>query len=219
MSVDHTDRISMSPLTPQGEVSRQLGLLEARRFRGSHWLSADEVASVARSADDRIALLTNELDRQRREHQGLLAQVEMLRHGTLPSAAPHGPDPMVVELAMRAQDEANRTIGEASEEGAEIIADARRQADEILAEAHRRAGAVGGPGQAGLGQAGRPAPELQRRVQELEERYAAASAAVAAAQQQLARCQTYLASQSEQFRSEAAAVGAAGAQLRSVLGG
>ncbi|MFF5175695.1 hypothetical protein ACFY3U_24135 [Micromonospora sp. NPDC000089] len=217
MSIDHTDRFPMTPIAaapPQGEIARQLAGLEARRFRGSHWLSADEVTSVIRSADDRIALLVNEMERQRREHQGLVAQVEMLRHGTLPSTAPQGPDPMVVELAMRAQDEANRTIGEASAEGAEIIADARRQADEILAEAHRRAGAVNGPGQQG-----RPAPELQRRVQELEERHAAALAAVAAAQQQLARCQAFLTAQGEQLRAEAAAVGAAGAPLRAVLGG
>lgn len=142
MSVDRSDRVGAE----QGEITRQLSVLEERRFRGSHWLSADEVASVVRSADDRIGLLTAELERQRRENQGLLSQVEMLRHGTLPSSAPQGPDPMVVELAMRAQDEANRTIGEASAEGAEIIADARRQAEEILAEAHRRAGDVGGSG-------------------------------------------------------------------------
>ncbi|MEH0844638.1 hypothetical protein V6U81_19830 [Micromonospora sp. CPCC 205711] len=214
MSIDHTDRISMSPLGDQGEVGRQLSMLEARRFRGSHWLSAEEVADVIRSADDRISLLLNELERQKRENQGLLSQVEMLRHGTLPSSAPQGPDPMAVELAMRAQDEANRTIGEASAEGAEIIADARRQADEILAEAHRRAGDLGAPGQvAGASH------DLQRNLQQLEERHAAALAAVAAAQQQLSRWQAYLTAQSDQLRADAAAAGGASAQLRAVLGG
>ncbi|TDB70859.1 hypothetical protein [Micromonospora sp. KC723] len=216
MSVEHSDRVVASGSTEQGELGRQLSLLEARRFRGSHWLSADEVTELARAGDDRIGLLVSELERQRRENQGLLSQVEMLRHGTLPSTAPQGPDPMVVELAMRAQDEANRTVGEASAEGAEIIADARRQADEILAEAHRRAGAVGS-GVPAL-PAG-PSPEVQRRLQELEERHAAAMAAVAAAQQQLQRWQAYLAAQAEQMRVDAQAVAGASAQLRAVLGG
>ncbi|MFY1622725.1 hypothetical protein ACN261_25155 [Micromonospora sp. WMMD723] len=211
MSVDHSDRV----LAEQGEIARQLSVLEERRFRGSHWLSADEVAAVVRAADDRIGLLTAELERQRRENQGLLSQVEMLRHGTLPSTAPQGPDPMTVELAMRAQDEANRTIGEASAEGAEIIADARRQAEEILADAHRRAGEVG----AAVAPAAVPSPELAGKLQALEERHAAALAAVAAAQQQLNRWQSYLAAQSEQLRADAAAAGGASAQLRAVLGG
>ncbi|MBY8874987.1 hypothetical protein K7640_24465 [Micromonospora sp. PLK6-60] len=242
MSVDHSSdhRISVPGLLDQGETARQLGMLEARRFRGSHWLAADEVTDVVRAADDRIALLVTELERQKREKQGLLSQVEMLRHGTLPgsSSAQQGPDPMTVELTMRAQDEANRTIGEASAEGAEIIADARRQADEILAEAHRRAGEVGaapvngavnGVGRSGAplnGGGSGPLPavgpgvhELQRKLQELEERHAAALAAVAAAQQQLNRWQTYLSAQSEQLRADAAAAGGAAAQLRSVLGG
>ncbi|MEU7957430.1 hypothetical protein [Micromonospora humida] len=211
MSVDHSDRV----LAEQGEIARQLSVLEERRFRGSHWLSADEVAAVVRAADDRIGLLTAELERQRRENQGLLSQVEMLRHGTLPSTAPQGPDPMTVELAMRAQDEANRTIGEASAEGAEIIADARRQAEEILADAHRRAGEVG----SAAAPAAVPSPELAGKLQALEERHAAALAAVAAAQQQLNRWQSYLAAQSEQLRADAAAAGGASAQLRAVLGG
>ncbi|MEV4845329.1 hypothetical protein AB0K20_19220 [Micromonospora matsumotoense] len=211
MSVDHSDRLGAE----QGEIARQLSVLEERRFRGSHWLSADEVAALVRSADDRIGLLTAELERQRRENQGLLSQVEMLRHGTLPSNAPQGPDPMTVELAMRAQDEANRTIGEASAEGAEIIADARRQADEILADAHRRAGDVGSGPLAGGG----PSPELAGKLQALEERHAAALAAVAAAQQQLNRWQSYLSAQSEQLRADAVAAGGASAQLRAVLGG
>ncbi|SCG35975.1 SPFH domain-containing protein [Micromonospora coxensis] len=219
MSIDHTDRVTVPGLAEQGELGRQLSMLEARRFRGSHWLSADEVADLVRAGDDRIAVLVNELDRHRRENQGLLSQVEMLRHGTLPSTAPQGPDPMAVELAMRAQDEANRTIGEASAEGAEILADARRQADEILAEAHRRAGALGAaaPG-APVGSAG-ASPETQRRLQELEERHAAALAAVAAAQQQLNRWQAYLSAQSEQLRADAQAAAGASAQLRAVLGG
>ncbi|MGX4654374.1 hypothetical protein ACWCHM_11835 [Micromonospora sp. SCSIO 07396] len=211
MSVHHSDRVGAE----QGEVARQLSVLEERRFRGSHWLSADEVEAVVRAADDRIGLLTAELERQRRENQGLLSQVEMLRHGTLPSNAPQGPDPMTVELAMRAQDEANRTIGEASAEGAEIIADARRQAEEILAEAHRRAGEVG----ASVSSVAGPSPELAGKLQALEERHAAALAAVAAAQQQLNRWQSYLSAQSEQLRADAAAAGGASAQLRAVLGG
>ncbi|KWV31080.1 SPFH domain-containing protein [Micromonospora rifamycinica] len=206
------DRAGVEP----GEVARQLAVLEERRFRGSHWLSADEVASVVRSADDRIGVLTAELERQRRENQGLLSQVEMLRHGTLPSSAPQGPDPMTVELAMRAQDEANRTVGEASAEGAEIIADARRQAEEIVAEAHRRAAAVGG---SGVVSAGAGSSELAGQLQALEERHAAALAAVAAAQQQLNRWQAYLSAQSEQLRADAAAAGGVSAQLRVVLGG
>ncbi|MEU5942005.1 hypothetical protein ABZ807_23100 [Micromonospora sp. NPDC047548] len=217
MSIDHSDRLAMSALPEQGELGRQLSMLEARRFRGSHWLSADEVTVVIRTADDRIALLGNELERQRRENHGLLSQVEMLRHGTLPSTAPQGPDPMVVELAMRAQDEANRTIGEASAEGAEIIADARRQADEILAEAHRRAGDLSTLGPALP--AGGPSPEVQRRLEELEGRHAAALAAVATAQQQLDRWQAHLSAQSEQLRADAAAAGGTSAQLRAVLGG
>ncbi|MEV4482090.1 hypothetical protein AB0K04_09800 [Micromonospora coxensis] len=218
MSIDHTDRVAVPGLAEQGELGRQLSLLEARRFRGSHWLSADEVADLVRAGDDRIALLVNELERHRRENQGLLSQVEMLRHGTLPSTAPQGPDPMAVELAMRAQDEANRTIGEASAEGAEILADARRQADEILAEAHRRAGALSAAPGAPAGPSG-PSPEVQRRLQELEERHAAALAAVAAAQQQLNRWQAYLSAQSEQLRADAQAAAGASAQLRAVLGG
>ncbi|MGB2570048.1 hypothetical protein ACPFP2_16570 [Micromonospora citrea] len=218
MSIDHSDRIVVPGLAEQGELGRQLSMLEARRFRGSHWLSADEVADLVRAGDDRIAVLVNELDRHRRENQGLLSQVEMLRHGTLPSTAPRGPDPMAVELAMRAQDEANRTIGEASAEGAEILADARRQADEILAEAHRRAGALSAAAPGAPAGAAGPSPEVQRRLQELEERHAAALAAVAAAQQQLNRWQAYLSAQSEQLRADAQAAAGASAQLRAVLG-
>lgn len=218
MSIDHTDRIAVPGVAEQGELGRQLSMLEARRFRGSHWLSADEVADLVRAGDDRIAVLLAELDRHRRENQGLLSQVEMLRHGTLPSTAPQGPDPMAVELAMRAQDEANRTIGEASAEGAEIVADARRQADEILAEAHRRAGALSAAGPGAPVVPTGASPEAQRRLQELEERHAAALAAVAAAQQQLNRWQAYLSAQSEQLRADAQAAAGASAQLRAVLG-
>jgi cell division septum initiation protein DivIVA len=155
MSIDHGDRVAADP---HGELTRAVGALEARRFRGSQWLSADEVVDLARSADERLALLGGEVDRLRRENEGLVRQVEMLRHGALPSAAPQGPDPMVIELAVRAQDEVNRTISEASTEGAEIIADARRQAEEIIAEAHVLAGRASG-------QAGPPqGEELQRQV-------------------------------------------------------
>jgi cell division septum initiation protein DivIVA len=215
MSIDHTHRISLPALADQGDAARQLSMLEPRRFRGDQWLSADEVTAVIRSADDRVALLVAELERQRRENQNLLSQVEMLRHGTLPSTAPQGPDPMAVELAMRAQDEANRTIGEASAEGAEIIADARRQADDILTEAHRRAADLSVNGR----QAGAPSPELTRKLQDLEERHAAALAAVETAQHQLARWRAYLSTQAEQLRANAAEAGGASAQLQAVLDG
>ena len=135
----------------------------------------------------------------------------MLRHGALPSTAPQGPDPMLIELAVRAQEEANRTIGEASAEGAEIIAEARRQADEIIAEAQASAGGVAGP-------PGARGEVLQWQVRELEDRHAALVAAVATAQQHLSRWQAYLSEQSEQLRGDAAAAGAVGAQLRAVLG-
>ncbi|MEW2379069.1 hypothetical protein AB0883_23640 [Micromonospora sp. NPDC047812] len=208
MSIDHGDRMVVDP---HGELTRAVAALEARRFRGSRWLSADEVAGLARSADERVALLGGEVERLRRENEALARQVEMLRHGALPSTAPQGPDPMLIELAVRAQDEANRTIGEASAEGAEIIAEARRQADEIIAEAHVRAGGVAGaPGAGG--------EELRRQVRELEGRHAALVAAVAAAQQHVGRWQAYLSEQSEQLRADAEAAGAVGAQLRAVLG-
>ncbi|MEH0973626.1 hypothetical protein V6U77_21100 [Micromonospora sp. CPCC 205546] len=204
MSIDQGGRVVADP---QGELTRAVGGLEARRFRGSRWLSADEVAALARSADERVALLGGEVQRLRRENEALVLQVEMLRHGALPSTAVQGPDPMVIELAMRAQDEANRTIGEASAEGAEIIADARRQAHEIIAQAQEVAGGVAGvPGASG------------EQVRGLEERHAALVAAVAATQQHLGRWQAYLAEQSEQLRTDAAAAGALGAQLRGVLG-
>ncbi|WP_326563942.1 hypothetical protein [Micromonospora peucetia] len=207
MSIDHGDRVADA----HGELSRAVGALEARRFRGGWWLSADEVAGLARSAGERAALLDGEVDRLRRENEGLARQVEMLRHGALPSTAPQGPDPMMIELAVRAQDEANRTIGEASVEGAEIIAEARRQADEIIAEAQAAAGGVGPQGARG--------GELPRQVRELEDRHAALVSAVATAQQHLERWQAYLSEQSEQLRADAAAAGAVGAQLRAVLGG
>ncbi|MEU7934092.1 hypothetical protein [Micromonospora echinofusca] len=198
MSVEHGDLAG-----GRGELARAVGALEVRRFRGSRWLSADEVADLARSVDERVSLLGGEVDRLRRENEGLVQQVEMLRHGALPSSAAQGPDPMVIELAMRAQDEANRTIGEASAEGAEIIADARRQADEIIAQAQTQ-GVVGS--------------SRGEQVRQLEERHAALVAAVASAQQHLSRWQAYLSEQSEQLRADAAAAGAVGAQLRAVLG-
>ncbi|MFG1780150.1 hypothetical protein ACGFIR_13450 [Micromonospora sp. NPDC049051] len=206
MSIDHGDRVVADP---HGELTRSVAALEARRFRGGRWLSADEVAGLARSADERVALLGGEVNRLRRENEALARQVEMLRHGALPSTAPQGPDPMVIELAVRAQDEANRTISEASAEGAEIIADARRQAQEIIAEAHVVAGDVAGL----AGDEGLP-----RRVRELEGRQAALAAALAAAQQHLSRWQAHLSQQSEQLRTDAAAAGEVSAQLRAVLG-
>ncbi|MCL7458085.1 hypothetical protein M8I35_12960 [Micromonospora sp. MSM11] len=200
MSVEHGDLAG-----GRGELVRAVGALEVRRFRGSRWLSADEVADLARSLDERVSLLGGEVDRLRRENEGLVQQVEMLRHGALPSTAAQGPDPMVIELAMRAQDEANRTIGEASAEGAEIIADARRQADEIIAQAQAQTQGVVGSSRG-------------EQVRQLEQRHAALVAAVASAQQHLSRWQAYLSEQSEQLRADAAAAGAVGAQLRAVLG-
>ncbi|MER6758313.1 hypothetical protein AB0I85_27660 [Micromonospora echinofusca] len=202
MSVEHGDLAG-----GRGELVRAVGALEVRRFRGSRWLSADEVADLARSLDERVSLLGGEVDRLRRENEGLVQQVEMLRHGALPSTAAQGPDPMVIELAMRAQDEANRTIGEASAEGAEIIADARRQADEIIAQAQTQTQTQGVVGSS-----------RGEQVRQLEQRHAALVAAVASAQQHLSRWQAYLSEQSEQLRADAAAAGAVGAQLRAVLG-
>ncbi|RLK24740.1 hypothetical protein DER29_2671 [Micromonospora sp. M71_S20] len=139
MSVDHGDRVAADP---HGETTRALPVLKARWVRGVQ-LDADEVAGVAGSADERLMFLSGEVDRLRRENELLTQRVESLRYGALPSAADRqGPDPIVVELAARALDEANRALGEASKEGAEIIAEARRQADEIIIEAHRRAEAV-----------------------------------------------------------------------------
>ncbi|WP_229401612.1 hypothetical protein [Micromonospora okii] len=204
MSIDHGDRT--------GATSRAVGALETRRFRGGDWLPADDVVVLVRAADERIAVLDGEAQRLRRENETLVQQVEMLRHGALPSAVPQGPDPMAIELAARAQDEASRTISEASAEGAEIVADARRQADDILAEAHRRAQTV-------AGRSGPHAEEVQERVRELEARNAALVAAVTAGQQQFARWQSHLLAQAEQLRADAVAAGAAGHQLGQALGG
>ncbi|TDC47108.1 hypothetical protein E1258_28850 [Micromonospora sp. KC207] len=202
----------------QGGTTRAVGALAARRFRGADWLSVDGVVDVARAADERIGLLNGELERLRRENEALVRQVEMLRHGALPSVAPQGPDPMVIELTVRAQEEANRTIDEAAEEGAEIIAEARRQAEEIVAEAFRRAGGVPG---AGPDAADSRAEELRLlgRVRELEGRQAALAAALAAARQQVGRWQAYLVGQAEQVRVEAAQAAEADRQLRQLLGG
>ena len=203
-----------------GESTRAVAALEVRRFRGARWLPADEVELVVRSADERLALLDGELERLRRENEAVVRQVEMLRHGALPSAAPQGPDPMVIELAVRAQDEANRTIGEASAEGSEIIAEARRQAAEIIAEAQAQAAGsvVNGSGAWGEDLSGAGDGELRRQIHEWEGRHAQLVAAVVTAQQQLGGWQAHLAEQSEQLRADAAAAGAASAQLRAVLG-
>ncbi|MFI7433790.1 DivIVA domain-containing protein [Micromonospora haikouensis] len=206
MSVDAGDH---------GGTARVVGTLTARRFRGGDWLPVDQVADVARSADERIGLLHGELERLRRENEALVRQVEMLRHGALPSAAPQGPDSMVIELAVRAQEEANRTIEDAGAESAEIIADARRQAEEIVAEAHRRAGALLGT-RPDAAEARAEELRLLGRVRELEARQAALAAA---AQQQVGRWQAYLAGQAEQVRAQAEQTAEADRQLRQVLGG
>lgn len=207
MSIDHGDVAATQPAAEQyGELESRLSRVEARRFRGSRWLSADEVATVFRFAGDRINLLHGELERQKREVRGLMKQVEMLRYGALPATATQGPDPMIIELAMHAQDEANRTIGEASAEGAEIIADARLQAREIIAEAqHHVASAVGSDGPR--------VSELQRQVRHLQDREAALRAAVSIAQQQFDQWQTHLSALSEQLRNDALAADAASQQL------
>jgi cell division septum initiation protein DivIVA len=204
------------PLAPEaaspqpGEVAQRLSLLSARRTRGQEWYLSSDVTAVAQFADDRIALLRSEIDRKGREVRGLLNQVEMLRHGTLPSMAPQAADPMAVELTMRAQDEANRTIGEASEEGAEILAEARQQAEDIIAHAHWQASTI-------TGHAGQPATDLQRRLQDLQARYDALLAVSQAAQENLARWQAYLADQAETMLASARAAGEASEQLQRAL--
>lgn len=189
-----------------GEVTQRLSLVATHRSRRQQWYPAAEVAAVARFADDRIALLHGELDRRGREVRSLLNQVEMLRHGALPSVAPQAADPMAVELTMRAQEEANRTIGDASAEGAEILAEARRQADDIIAYAHQQATRYVDP----------QATELQRQLQDLQARY---EALLIAAHENVSQWQSHLADQSEQLQAGAKAAGEASAQLELALKG
>ncbi|MDM4719124.1 hypothetical protein QTQ03_05755 [Micromonospora sp. WMMA1363] len=185
-----------------GEVTQRVNLVETRRSRGQQWYSAAQVAAVARFADDRIALLNGEIDRKGREVRGLLNQIEMLRHGTLPSIAPQAADPIAVELTMRAQEEANRTIGDASAEGAEILAEARRQAEDIIAHAHQQATQI------------TEVSELQRQLQNLQARHDALVTASQATHENLTRWQSYLADQAEQLRASAQAAGEVGEQLQ-----
>ncbi|MER5337433.1 hypothetical protein [Micromonospora sp. NPDC002717] len=190
-----------------GEVTQRLSLVATRRSRRKDWYPAAEVAAVARFADDRIALLRGEIDRRGREVAGLLNQVEMLRYGTLPSAAPQAADPMALELTMRVQEEANRTIGDASVEGAEILAEARRQAEDIIVYAHQQA-------TQSTRYAGPQVAELQRQLQDLQERYDALVTASQAAHENLSQWQSYLADQSEQMLASAEAAGEASERLK-----
>lgn len=190
-----------------GEVTQRLNLVAARRSRGHQWYPAAEMAEVARFADDRIALLRGEVERKEREIRGLADQVAMLRHGTLPSMAPQAAAPIAVELAMRAQEEANRTIGDASAEGAEILAEARWQAEDIIAQAHQQATQI-------TGHAGPQVTELQRQLKDVQARYDALVAASRAAYGSLSQWQSYLVEQSAQLQAGARAVREASNQLK-----
>jgi len=220
MSIDPGDTIKTAPESEQlGEVEVRLGMVENRRFRGARWYSAQEVVDLCRFADDRIGLLRGEIDRQRRDSRELSAQIEMLRHGALPSrAAPQQVDPMVVELTMRAQDEVNRTIGEASAEGAEIIADARAQAQRIVADAYHRAASAAASGMTmGAGVEDTVVQDLRRRVREFEQQQTLLQDAVAAAQEQLSQWHDYLLRESDQLRQSALAAVAANQKFSAIL--
>ncbi|MER7167181.1 hypothetical protein ABT336_14070 [Micromonospora sp. NPDC000207] len=212
-----------------GEVAQRLRLVASRRSRGTQWYAVEDLEEVVRFADERIGLLQGDLDRKGREITTLTRQVEMLRHGTLPSVAPQGADPMAVELTMRAQEEANRTIGDASDEGAEILAEARRQADDIIAAAHQQANRL-----ARLPSRSEPEPtvpstpptpdlpagqvaDLQRQLRELRERHAAVLAAANSAQQHLSQWQTYLTAQAEQLQANAVTAATASERLQAAI--
>lgn len=180
-----------------GEVTRRLGLLTTRRFRGQQWYSMAEVTAVARFADDRMSLLHGEIDRRGREAHGLVGQIEMLRYGSLPSAAPQAADPVAVELAMRAQEEANRTISDAGAESSEILAEARRQAEDILAHTHTHTHAVRSTDS--------QAADLRHRFQELQARHEALVSAVQVAHEALSRAESRLSEQSDRLRADAQA--------------
>lgn len=178
-----------------GEVTRRLGLLTTRRFRGRQWYSMAEVTAVARFADDRMSLLHGEIDRRGREAHGLVGQIEMLRYGSLPSAAPQAADPVAVELTMRAQEEANRTISDAGAESSEILAEARRQAEDILAHTHTHA----------VRSTDSQATDLRHRFQELQARHEALVSAVQVAHEALSRAESRLSEQSDRLRADAQA--------------
>lgn len=180
-----------------GEVTRRLGLLTTRRFRGQQWYSMAEVTAVARFADDRMSLLHGEIDRRGREAHGLVGQIEMLRYGSLPSAAPQAADPVAVELTMRAQEEANRTISDAGAESLEILAEARRQAEDILANTHTNTNTVRSTDS--------PAADLRHRLQELQARHEALVSAVQVAHEALSRAESRLSEQSDRLRADAQA--------------
>jgi len=180
-----------------GEVLHRLDLVESRRFRGSTWLAAAQVTAIAQDADERLSLLRTELARARREQQSQQTQIEMLRHGALPSHASSAePEPMVVELTMQAQLEANRTISEASAEGIEILADARRQAKAIIAAAHRQAADAADAG----------VERLRQRIQHFETAEKQLREALAAAEEQARRCQAHLIAQADQMQALAAQI-------------
>ncbi|MGA3539019.1 hypothetical protein ACK8GE_06950 [Micromonosporaceae bacterium DT194] len=187
-----------------GEVLRRLAQVEHRRSRGGTWLPAEQVTAIAADADEQLALVHAELARARREQQSQHAQIEMMRHGTLPShATTSEPDSTVVELTMQAQLQANQTISEASAEGTEIITDARRQAKAIITAAHRQAAAAANA--AGL-DGGGGVENLLRRIEHLEASERQLREALAAAQEQARRCQAHLIAYADQLQAFAAQI-------------
>ncbi|MFC7548348.1 hypothetical protein [Plantactinospora sp. GCM10030261] len=207
MSVDH-DGVTAALLggAPVDDMESRLAHVEARRFRGTWWLSQREVLEACQFANEQIRSLNAEIHRLRANHRRMAAQVEMYRHGALPSTVPQGPDPMVIELTMRAQDEANETVDEASREGAQIIADARAQAAEIIATAQAAGSRSEGSG-----------AEVEERIQSLRASNDALVEVVRAASHQIRQWQTYLAAQSDRLGKDAAGAAALGDQLDAVL--
>lgn len=193
-----------------GEVTQRLELLAPRRFRGQWWHSAAEVATVTQFADDQLALLRGEAERREREVHGLLNQIEMLRHGSLPSIATQGADPVAVALTMRAQEDANRTISDASAEGAEILAEARRQAADVLALAHQQASRI-------TTHHDPQVAELRQQLKDLQARHKALIDATWNAHRDLSRWQSWLSEQSEQLRTSAQALGEVGHDLEQAV--
>ncbi|WP_019868998.1 hypothetical protein [Salinispora oceanensis] len=201
MTSDDTVPPAQDADQPQpGEVTQRLKLLTTRRFRREWWHSATEVAAVTRFADDQITLLRGEIERGGREIRGLLNQIEMLRHGSLPSTAPQGADPVAVALTMRVQEEANRTISDANEEGTEILAEARRQAEDILTLAHQQASRTTTHNDPRVA-------ELEQKVKDLQARHQAMVDATWNAHQNLSQWQSRLSEQAEQLRTSAQALG------------
>ncbi|OKI54676.1 hypothetical protein [Micromonospora sp. CB01531] len=207
-----TDHAAPQTVASPGEVSERLELTAKRHSRGRTWLSAENAAALARYADDRIAVLQREVDRKGREIEQLRRQVEMMRYGTLATSGLRPADPIAVDLTMRAQEEANRTIDDASVEGSEILAEARRQADDIIVAAHEQATEI-------AGHAGPYVGELQRQLRELKRRHMTLVEAAIEAGQQLAQWQVYLGAQADQLHASAKAAGRAGDRLQAAIEG